>query len=204
MGFFARTIAMPGDFAPNLTPPVSPPPVSPVPAPRLRRAIDVGFSQVAADVHQVVTTVPGGYNMALVTAVKRAGLSLLVCKSEAGAALISAGMAWESKKPSLIVTITSPGVYGTMQALHTAFVNRLPLVLLSGETSIPGSIQSGDGVDGPSITRVTAPLCAWSADITRSELVPGALVRAVRIATTASRPVHLNIPVDVASAECGA
>lgn len=182
--------------------PGEPIPVPISPALRHRRAIDVGLSRVAPDVHPWVTTVPGGYNMVLVTAVTRAGLSLLVCKSEAGAALIGAGMAWESKKPCLVVTITSPGVYGTMQALHTASVNRIPLVLLSGETSIPGSIQSGEGVDGPAIARVTAPLCAWSADITRVEAVPGALLRAVRIAASASRPVHLNIPVDIASAEC--
>ena len=175
-----------------------------VPTPRYQRAIDVAFSRVAAEVHPTVTTVPGGYNMALVMAVERAGMSLLVCRSEAGAGLISAGLAWESRRPCLVITITSPGVYGTMQALHLAHANRIPLVLLSGETSIPGSIQAGDGVDGPACTRMTAPLCAWSADITRPRAVPAALQRAVRLAASLGRPVHLNIPVDVAAAEVGA
>ena len=141
--------------------------------------------------------------MVLVTAVERAGLSLLVCRAEAGAGLISAGLAWEAGIPSLIITITSPGVYGAMQALHLARENRIPLVLLSGETSIPGSIQAGDGVDGAACTRITAPLTAWSADITRPRAVPGALQRAVRLASSLGRPVHLNIAVDVAATEVG-
>jgi acetolactate synthase-1/2/3 large subunit len=166
-------------------------------------AIDLALSRVTPEVGRVVTTVPGGYDMPLIGAVLRAGLSLLVGKSELGAALIASGLAWESGRPNLVVVITSPGVYGTMQALHAAAVNRIPIVLLSGETSLAGSVQSGDGVDGPSVTRVTAPLCAWSADITRPETLPGALVRAVRMAASLARPVHLNIPVHVASAEVG-
>lgn len=169
-----------------------------------RPAIDVALSLIAEEVNPVVPTVPGGYDMPLLRGVLRAGLRLLVSRSELGAALIGSGYAWETGRPSLVVVITSPGVYGTMQALHAASVNHSPLVLLSGETSIPGSVQCGDGVDGPSTTRVTAPLCAWSVDITRPEILPGAMSRAVRIAATLKRPVHLNVPVHVASAEVAA
>lgn len=166
-----------------------------------RSAIDIAFAQIAREVNPVVTTVPGGYGMALLTGALRSGLSLVVSRSEIGAALIASGFAWETGRPSLVVVITSPGVYGTIQALHAAAVNRVPLVLLSGETSIPGSVQCGDGVDGPSTTRVTATLCAWSADVIRPSAVPGALRRAVRVASHLARPVHLNIPMDVAGAE---
>jgi thiamine pyrophosphate-dependent acetolactate synthase large subunit-like protein len=168
--------------------------------PLLRPAIEVALSGVASRVNRIVTTVPGGYDMAILVAVERAHLSLVVSGSELGAALIASGFAWETGRPSLVVTITSPGVYGTMQALHAAAVNRIPLVLLSGETSMPGSVQCGDGVDGPSVTRATSALCAWSADVTRPQSVPGAVSRAVRIAGALRRPVHLNIPVHVAGA----
>ena len=168
-------------------------------SPSHRPAIDVALLQVAPEVNPVVTTVPGGYNMPLLTGVLAAGLRLLVGRSELGAAFIGSGLAWETGLPSLIIVITSPGVYGVMQALHAASVHRVPIVLLSGETSIAGSVQCGDGVDGPSTTRVTAALCAWSADITRSDAVPGAVLRAVRLASALRRPVHLNIPVHVAN-----
>lgn len=163
-------------------------------------AIDVAMRQVVHEVNRIVTTVPGGYDMPLLIAASRAGLAVLVSRSEQGAALIGSGLAWETGRPSIVIVITSPGVYGTLQVLHAAAVNRVPLVLLSGETSIPGSVQCGDGLDGPSVTRVTSPLCAWSADVSRPDALPGALSRAVRMAGEVHRPVHLNVPVHVASA----
>jgi thiamine pyrophosphate-dependent acetolactate synthase large subunit-like protein len=88
-----------------------------------------------------------------------------------------------------------------MQALHYACVSRVPLVLLSGESSLPGSAQAGDGVGGPCVTRVTAPLTAWSADVARPSELPRALQRAVCVAAHEARPVHLNVPTHVAACE---
>jgi thiamine pyrophosphate-dependent acetolactate synthase large subunit-like protein len=148
-----------------------------------------------------MTVVPGGYNMAMIAAAHQLGFRLLVARSEAGAAWTAASIAWETQRPTLAVVITSPGVYGTLQAFHYAWVSRVPLVLLSGETSLAGSVQAGDGLGGPSVTRVTAALTAWSADVARPAELPAALLRAVRIAATCLRPVHLNVPVAVAAAE---
>jgi thiamine pyrophosphate-dependent acetolactate synthase large subunit-like protein len=85
-----------------------------------------------------------------------------------------------------------------MQALHAAAVNRIPLVVVSGESSMAGSVQCGDGLDGPSVTRVTSELTAWSADVNRPDALPGSLMRAVRMASAFRLPVHLNVPVHVA------
>src|SRR5438552_1158401 len=86
----------------------------------LPQAIDVALARIAYEVNNTVTTVPGGYNMALVASAPRAGLSLLVCRSELGAAFIASAIAWETGRPSLVFVITSPGVYGLMQAFHAA------------------------------------------------------------------------------------
>jgi acetolactate synthase-1/2/3 large subunit len=166
-----------------------------------RSAIDAAISRVQGEVHSVATTVPGGYCMPILSALVRAGFRVVVAKSEAGAALIASGIAWETERPCLCVSITGPGVFGTMQALHGASVNRVPLVLISGESSLPGATQAGDGVDGPSTTQMTAPLCAWSARIDRPSALPGALLRAVRVASFHRRPVHIAIPVHVANAQ---
>jgi thiamine pyrophosphate-dependent acetolactate synthase large subunit-like protein len=81
------------------------------------------------------------------------------------------GIAWESKRPTLCLVITSVGVYGLMQALYAACVNRRPVVVLSGEVSGIGcgSVQAGEGWDGPSVTQATRPFTAWSVDAVRAD-----------------------------------
>jgi thiamine pyrophosphate-dependent acetolactate synthase large subunit-like protein len=165
------------------------------------RAIEAALLRVRESVHNTVLSVAGGYDMAMLVAAEKLGYRVIGARSEGGAAFMAASLAWDSERPVLAVVITSPGVYGALQALHYAFVSRVPLLLLSGESSLAGSAQSGDGIGGPSVTRVTAPLTAWSADIARPSELPRALVRAVGIATATSRPVHLNIPTHVAAAE---
>lgn len=169
--------------------------------PRVLRAIEAALFQVRDSVHDTVLCVAGGYDMAILVAAEKVGFRLISARSEAGAAFTAASLAWDSGRPALVVAITSPGVYGTLQALHYAFVSRIPLVLLSGESSLAGSTQAGDGIGGPSVTRVTAPLTAWSADIVRPSELPRALARAVGTAAASSRPVHLNVPTHVAAAE---
>ncbi len=109
------------------------------------------------------------------------------------------GIAWETGQPTLCLVITSVGVYGLLQALYVASVNRRPVVVVSGEVSGIGcgSVQAGDGWDGPSVTLATRPFTAWSVDASNSELAIRGLRRAVRIAREARRPVHVNIPLKV-------
>lgn len=164
-------------------------------------AVEVALSRVKEEVVSTIVAVSGGYDMAMLVAAHRLGFNLIAARSEAGAAWMTAGLAWEARLPALLFVITSPGVYGTVQALHYAYTSRVPLVLVSGESSLPASVQAGDGVGGPSVTRVTSPLTAWSADVTRPSELPGALLRAVRVAAVMSRPVHLNVPARVAAAE---
>jgi thiamine pyrophosphate-dependent acetolactate synthase large subunit-like protein len=165
-------------------------------------AIEAGMASIACEVHPIVPTVPGGYCMPILIAARLAGLEPIVARSEAGAAMIASGIAWESGLPTLVVTITGCGVFGVVPALSIASVNRIPLVLVSGECSTDDAVQSGDGMGGgPSIVTVTAPLVAWAAHIARPAAVPGALLRAVRMAATLRRPVHISIPMNVCNAE---
>lgn len=164
-------------------------------------AIEAGLARVRGYVHSTLLAVSGGYDMAMIAGAQRLGYTIVSARSEGGAAFIAAALAWDTERPVLLVVITSPGVYGTLQALHYACVSRVPLVLLSGESSLPGSVQAGDGIGGPSVTRVTAPLTAWSADIARPSELPRALQRAVCIAAHEARPVHLNVPTHVAACE---
>lgn len=164
-----------------------------------RTAAVAALAGVVDQVAHWVPSVAGGNNMALIEAAYAVGLWPVHTRSEAGAGFVANGIAWETGLPTLCLVITSVGVYGLLQALYVASVNRRPVVIVSGEVSGTGcgSVQAGDGWDGPSVTLVTRPLTAWSVDATSVECAVRGLQRAVRIAREARRPAHVNIPLKV-------
>jgi acetolactate synthase-1/2/3 large subunit len=170
------------------------------------RAPNIATAALAAvvdDVHPLVPAVAGGNAMPFIEAAYRVGLTPIHTRSESGAAFAANGIAWESGRPTLCIVITSVGVYGALQALYAASVNRRPVVLLSGEVAAAGigAVQAGDGWDGPSVVEVTRPLTAWSFHAPAPELVVRALRRAVALARDRRLPVHLNVPLGVQKTE---
>jgi acetolactate synthase-1/2/3 large subunit len=153
-------------------------------------------------VHRLVPSVAGGNNMPLLEAAYAVGLTPVHPRSELGAGFMANGIAWESQRPTLCIVITSVGVLGMMQALHAAFVNRRPVVVLSGEVGATGrgAVQAGDGWDGPSVTQATRPFTAWSVDAFNAEAAVRAVRRAVLMAGEMRLPAHVNIPLDVQKA----
>ena len=137
--------------------------------------------------------------MPLIEAAYALGLTPVHPRSEACVGFMANGIAWESQLPTVCIVITSVGVYGMMQALHAACVNRRPLVVISGEVSGIGcgSVQAGEGWDGPSVTEATRPFTAWSIDAVRGDLAISAVRRAVLLARHERRPTHVNIPLQV-------
>jgi len=157
------------------------------------------LSRVLGEVHRLVPCVAGGNNMGLIEAAYGVGLVPIHPRSEAAAGFIANGIAWECQCPTLCIVLTSVGVMGLMQALHAACVNRRPIIVLSGEVSATGrgSVQAGDGWDGPSVTQATRPFTAWSVDAFNADLAIRGLSRAVLLARETKLPVHINIPLAI-------
>lgn len=174
-----------------------------VAAKRPRNVAAAALDQVRDDASSLVPVVAGGNDMPLLEAAHALGFRLIPTRSELGAGFLANGIAWELRQPTLCFVITSVGVYGLMQALHAAFVNRRPVVVVSGEVACPGlgSIQAGEGWDGPAVTQATRALTAWSFDASTPELGVRALRRAVSLAARSERPVHINLPLAVQRSE---
>lgn len=170
---------------------------------RRRSAARAALEAVVDDVHRLMPVVAGGNDMPLLEAAQALGFELVPTRSELGAGFVANGVAWESGRPTLCVVITSVGIYGLMQALYAASVNRRPVVVLSGEVAGIGcgSVQAGEGWDGPSVTESTRSLTAWSFDVAAPELAPRALRRGVGLARERQLPVHLNLPLSVQKGE---
>lgn len=166
---------------------------------RTRNVSEAALARVRDEVHRLVPVVAGGNDMPLLEAAYALGYEPIPTRSELGAGFVANGIAWESGRPTLCLVITSVGVYGLMQALHAAFVNRRPVVVISGEVAGIGcgSVQAGEGWDGPSVTQATRALTAWSFDASTPELALRALRRGVALAAAQQSPVHINLPLAV-------
>jgi thiamine pyrophosphate-dependent acetolactate synthase large subunit-like protein len=182
-------------------------PASPVSVARAHSAGDrtvarAALELVAGDVHRLVPALAGGNVMPFIEAAYAVGLEPVHPRSEIGVGYLANGIAWESGLPTLCVVITSAGVYGLVQALYAASVNRRPLVVVSGDVAAigRGSVQAGDGWDGPSVTEVTRAFTAWSVDAMTPAQATEGLTRAVRIARHRRLPVHVNVPLGVQKA----
>jgi acetolactate synthase-1/2/3 large subunit len=167
-----------------------------------RNVAHAALGQLVGAVHPLVPTVAGGNDMPLVEAAYAVGLHPVHTRSELGAGFMANGIAWESGRPTLCLVITSVGVYGLTQALYAAFVNRRPVVVVSGEVAAIGcgSVQAGEGWDGPCVLEVTRPLTAWSFRAGTPALALRSIKRAVAIARERRLPVHVNVPLGVQKA----
>lgn len=166
--------------------------------PRLSTAI-AALRPVVSSIHRLVPLVGGGNNMPLIAAIRALELEPVYARSESGACFIANGIAWESGQVALCVVITSAGLYGATQGIYAACVNRRPIVILSAEVGGigRGSVQAGDGWDGPACTRVTDEFTSWSVDAHDGDQAVRAVARAVALARHDRLPVHVNLSVKI-------
>jgi benzoylformate decarboxylase len=96
---------------------------------------------------------------------------------------------------------TAPGVGNAVGGIFNAQANKSPLVITAGQQvrphiTIEANLTNRDAVVGPQ------PYVKWSHEPPRAQEVPGALARAIHLASLAPRgPVFVSIPMDDWGAE---
>jgi acetolactate synthase I/II/III large subunit len=153
---------------------------------------------------EYVFGVPGGHLLAFYDALERSGrLKPVLTKNEQGASYMANGYARVSGRPGLCCGTVGPGATNLVSGVAAAYMDSTPLVVLTaqvGTTAIgKGALQEAAG-DGRTVDQVALfrPITKYSTMVTRSVLVPDAIRKAIRIATTGRPgPVHLDLPSDV-------
>lgn len=150
--------------------------------------------------------VTGGGAMHLNDALGRAdGMSWLPCHHEQACAIAAQGYARFTNRPALVQVTTGPGSTNALTGVFGAFVDSLPMVIVSGQVkretlmrtyAIPGLRQLGDQeVD---TVALATPITKFAVCVTDPSTIREHLERAI-FETTHGRPgpVWLDIPVDV-------
>jgi benzoylformate decarboxylase len=111
------------------------------------------------------------------------------------------GFAQASGRPTHVNLHTAPGVGNAVGGIFNAQANKSPLVITAGQQvrphiTIEANLTNRDAVLGPQ------PYVKWSHEPPRAQEVPGALARAIHLASLPPRgPVFVSIPMDDWGAE---
>jgi acetolactate synthase-1/2/3 large subunit len=150
--------------------------------------------------------IPGHGSTLMIDAFNDSEVEVFQPRHEQGATHIADGYARASGKPLVVYTSIGPGATNTVTGAATAFVDSVPMVVLTGG---PQTHEYGQGIlqeierkrpgDFPSVME---PVTKATFQVHAVEQLPRTLRRAFQEATTGRPgPVHVEIPMDVQNAE---
>ncbi len=142
---------------------------------------------------------PGGEVLTLVDGLAKAGIEFILVKHENSAAFMAEGDFHRTGAPGILVATLGPGAMNGVNAVANALQDRVPLIVLTGcVDSDEAQTYTHQVMDHSAvfstITKQSFRLTVQSCDIIAD--------RAVCVATDPRPgPVHIDIPISVASAE---
>ena len=135
-----------------------------------------------------------------------AGFRLVCTRHEAMAGYAAIGHAVATGLPGLVLTTGGPGLTNLVTAAAAAYVDEIPMIIVSGEVS--STARSRDAFQDSSTNAVDAvammrTVTRWSARVDSEEGLVGAVEEGFAIATgSRPGPVYLALPVDIGAASC--
>ena len=145
--------------------------------------------------------IPGGEVLAVMAALDRAGIQFELCKHENSGGFMAEGTHHVTGAPGILLATLGPGVANAANVIANALQDQVPLVFLTGCV---------DPVEAATYTHQIFDHKALLTPITKASLTladgaVGVLTdKAVAIATAyPPGPVHIDIPISVATADQG-
>lgn len=141
---------------------------------------------------------PGGEVLALIDALGRAGIEFVLAKHENAAGFMAEGVHHRSGAPGILVTTVGPGALNAVNVVENARQDRVPLIVLTGAIDPEeAATYTHQVLDQQQVFRAVT-----KASFTYVAGAAGAIAdKAVGIATEGRPgPVHIDIPISVASA----
>ena len=157
-----------------------------------------------ADV-RVAFGLPGVHNLAIWRALSGSGIRLVGVRHEQAAAYAADGYARASGRLGVALTTTGPGAANTLGAVGEAWASGSPLLVVA--TDIPSHLRRPGAYRG--VLHETTDQAAMFAPVTKATMratragdLAGAVSRAAAHALAPpSRPVYLEVPTDLLSAQ---
>lgn len=143
---------------------------------------------------------PGEDHLALLDSFAAVGLDYCAAFNESSAAIMASTDAQLTGHPGVVLLSLAPGVSNGVNGLVNAYLEEVPLVLISGQhkaSRLPFVVRQGFNTE-----LLVTSFTKWRARITADMDVPSAIAKAIDEAMSAPRgPVYIELPDEVAIEE---
>ncbi len=144
--------------------------------------------------------IPGGETLWLLESLRLNGIRFVLARHETGAGLMAEGLHHATGEPGLLVATVGPGVANCPNAVAQARLDRVPLVVVTGNVA-----DDHDGRFTHQVfdqTALLAPIVKASFRL-RPETAARDIASGLRVMLEGRPgPVHFDLPLDVAEAPC--
>ncbi len=123
-------------------------------------------------------------------------IELIVARQDGGAAFMAAAYGKLTGKPGIGLVTRGPGATNASIAVHTAFQDSDPMILLVGQ--VASDQVEREAFQEVDYRRMFGPLCKWVAQIDRADRIPEYMQQAFQKAVSGRPgPVVLALPEDM-------
>jgi acetolactate synthase-1/2/3 large subunit len=142
--------------------------------------------------------VPGEENLAMVEALRRSSIPLVVTRHEQAAAFMAATHGRLTGRPGVCLTTLGPGALNLTTGAAYALLGAMPMVMITGQKGILSHKQARFQV--VDMVSTMTPLTKLARQIVSCATIPALVREAFRVAQQERPgPVHLELPEDVAA-----
>lgn len=151
---------------------------------------------------EVVFGIPGVHTVELYRGLPATEIRHITPRHEQGAGFMADGYARTCGKPGVCFIITGPGMTNIMTAMGQAYADSIPMLVISSVNRVSELGMAGGRLhELPSQRQLVSGVSAFSHTLMRPDELPAVLSRAFAIFSSGRpRPVHIEIPIDVITA----
>ncbi len=143
--------------------------------------------------------ISGGAVLPFYDGITQSQIELVMTRHEQGAAHMADGYARAGGEPGVVLVTSGPGAGNTMTGMMTAQMDRVPMVVISGQ--VPTHVMGTEAFQEANIISMSGPVTKHNQLILDPNKLPHAINEAFRIATSGRPgPVLLDVPKDISSA----
>ena len=152
---------------------------------------------------ELIFGIPGVHTVELYRGLEATQIRHVTPRHEQGAGFMADGYARATGKPGVCFIITGPGMTNIATAMGEAYADSVPMLVISSvNTRAHLGMAQGRLHELPSQRNLISGIAAFSHTLLDAEQLPEVLARAFAVfACGRPRPVHIEIPLDVITAQ---